>query len=103
MNTFLFCTTLTSSKGRVESRAGILYETPRGVYEAFVDCLGIVFLYFNIKAVERLPDGADALKLLNKIDLHKDQLVEYTKTRNVALWWELKLKIHPLLSVDNFH
>jgi hypothetical protein len=98
MTEFVFCSTIARGADRkVESRAGLIFDTPRGMYEVYINGEGEEFFFFNIRPVKGLPIDEkhvkDTAKLFTFFAKHRDDLQRYALTRDVKLWWEIKQKI----------
>lgn len=95
MRYFLFtCIESKAADGKVQQLAGIMYDTPRGLYEVFMNAEGDEVMFFNCVRVKGLPiegpHGKDVEKIFNKFNGVKDKLQQYAMTKNTTLWWELK-------------
>lgn len=100
MNYFLFTTIVAGGAfQKTEARAGLIYETSRGLYEIYINAHGDEFFFFNMRPIKGLPVDEkhikDTEKLINKFNHFKDEFQKYCLTRDNNLWWKLKQQISP--------
>lgn len=100
MNRFIFCTSCFGGADRKTIyTAGVIYETPRGMYEAYVTSQNEDRFMFNMRPVSCLPLNVphirDTVKLLLFFGEHREQFLRYARTQDRKLWWKLKNQISP--------
>lgn len=99
MNNFIFCTSHYGGAGRITIHtAGVNYEMPNGMYEAYVTSEDKDIFLFNMEKVVFFPvehhNVTDISKFMILFEKVRPDLLRYAQTQDKALWWELKGKIN---------